>query len=113
MIDEYMEEASRFAIYPGKGTGTKTEFSYLGLGLAGETGEVVEKIKKLIRDHPGEFPEDKFCQEMAKELGDVLWYVSQLCLAIEIPMSVVLKKNLEKLADRANRHVLHGSGDNR
>lgn len=82
------------------------------LGLAGESGEVVEKIKKLVRDqHLNIRDEDR--EEILKELGDVLWYVSALAAYMGIDLNTVAKTNLEKLEDRNNRDKIHGSGDNR
>lgn len=84
------------------------------LGLAGETGEVLEKIKKMIRDKDGVFhptPED--IDELKKELGDVLWYLSALAFYNDIELDDVARTNLSKLKDRQERNKIHGSGDNR
>ena len=84
------------------------------LGLAGETGEVLEKIKKMIRDKNGVFsptPED--ITELKKELGDVLWYLSALAFYNGIDLDDVARANLDKLRNRKERNQIHGSGDNR
>ena len=84
------------------------------LGLAGETGEVLEKIKKMIRDKDGVFsptPED--LEELKKELGDVLWYLSALAFYNGIDLDDVARANLDKLRSRKERNQIHGSGDNR
>ena len=84
------------------------------LGLAGETGEVLEKIKKMIRDKNGVFsptPED--IAELKKELGDVLWYISALAFYNGIDLDDVARANLDKLRSRKERNKIHGSGDNR
>lgn len=84
------------------------------LGLAGETGEVLEKIKKMIRDKNGVFsptPED--ITKLKKELGDVLWYLSALAFYNGIDLDDVATTNLNKLEDRKERGKIHGSGDNR
>lgn len=84
------------------------------LGLAGETGEVMEKIKKMIRDKNGVFsptPED--IAELKKELGDVLWYVSAIAYYSGIELGDIATTNLNKLEDRRERNQIHGSGDNR
>lgn len=84
------------------------------LGLAGETGEVMEKIKKMIRDKDGVFhhtPED--LEELKKELGDVLWYLSALAFYNGIDLDDVARANLDKLRSRKERNKIHGSGDNR
>jgi NTP pyrophosphatase (non-canonical NTP hydrolase) len=95
------------AVYPDAGTGTDREMMYLGLGLGGEAGEVLEKIKKAYRD--GQFDNDA----LAKEIGDVYWYLGQLCLFIGTTPSEVLQLNKDKLASRLERNVLKGSGDDR
>lgn len=83
---------------------------YNAMGLAGECGEVAEKIKKYARD--GAFFPD-LRDAIQKELGDVLWYLSQLAADFGLSLEQVASANLEKLASRAQRGVLSGSGDNR
>ena len=84
---------------------------YPVLGLAGETGEVADKIKKVIRRN-GEFtPEVK--TEIARELGDVLWYVAVLSQELGFDLETLAQMNLSKLADRNERGVVKGEGDNR
>lgn len=105
-FNDYQNKAKATAIYPAAHSGTKEARAYLALGLNGEAGEVAEKIKKEIRDG---YPLYGF----AAELGDCLWYLSQLASESGISLSYIAEKNLDKLADRANRGVLGGSGDNR
>jgi len=82
------------------------------LGINGEAGEVAEKVKKIIRDKNGEInDEDK--QELAKEIGDVLWYLAVFADYLDVPLDNIAKQNLDKLMSRKNRGVLGGSGDNR
>jgi NTP pyrophosphatase (non-canonical NTP hydrolase) len=82
------------------------------LGICGEAGEVAEKVKKIIRDHEGKISQaDK--QELAKELGDVLWYLAVLAHEIGFSFDEVAASNIKKLKDRKLRGVLGGSGDNR
>ncbi len=92
-------------------------FGRNGLGLAGfRAGEVIEKVKKLLRDesikHASEVPEEKRA-EIAKEMGDVLWYLAQLSTEFGIELEGIARGNLEKLASRMERGTLHGDGDNR
>ena len=82
------------------------------LGLSGETGEVAEKIKKLIRDQDSIVTEE-FRAGVKKELGDVLWYLSTLSHTLGFTLEEVAALNLEKLASRKARGVLQGSGDHR
>jgi len=82
------------------------------LGLMGETGEIADKFKKIYRDNNGVFT-DENRQEMTKELGDVLWYISVVSTYLGISLQDVAEKNIEKLKSRMERNVLRGSGDNR
>ena len=83
-----------------------------GLGLNGEAGEVAEKMKKIIRDKNSVISEaDK--QEMAKEIGDVLWYLAVFANDLGVPLDEIAKTNLSKLKSRKDRGVLGGDGDNR
>lgn len=107
-FDEYQKQCKKTAVYPKIGK----NFVYPVFGLMGETGEVVEKIKKIFRDDKGRLSEIKR-QEIAKELGDVLWYLAQLSTELGLKLSDVVKINLEKLSSRSLRGKLHGSGDNR
>ncbi|MFH0879572.1 MAG: nucleoside triphosphate pyrophosphohydrolase family protein [Lentisphaerota bacterium] len=105
----YQAGAMKTAVYPDSGKGNWT---YPALGLAGETGEICEKLKKAIRDDGGKVnPERK--QAIAKELGDVLWYVAALCTELGFDMQEVAAGNLKKLSDRQVANKLHGDGDNR
>jgi NTP pyrophosphatase (non-canonical NTP hydrolase) len=105
---EYQKAARKTAFYPAFGAG----WVYPSLGLVSEAGEVAGKVKKVIRDHNGEMSED-FKQTIKQELGDVLWYVAQLCSELELDMSEVAQANVDKLASRQERGVLGGSGDKR
>jgi NTP pyrophosphatase (non-canonical NTP hydrolase) len=81
-------------------------------GLVGESGEVAEKFKKLIRDKKGEISaEDK--EEIIKELGDILWYVNSVSSLLGSSLEEVAKKNLDKVLSRKQRGVTLGSGENR
>jgi NTP pyrophosphatase (non-canonical NTP hydrolase) len=107
-FDLYQDVAESTAVYPDKGD----NLYYPALGLAGEAGEVCEKIKKIMRDQRGHFTEDNV-EEISKELGDVLWYVAMLAVEFNIALSSVAEDNLAKLQDRMERGVIKGSGDNR
>src|SRR5690606_17230583 len=82
------------------------------LGLVGEAGEVAEKFKKIVRDREGVIT-DNDKKDIAKELGDVLWYVSVVADYLGIALEEVAAGNLEKLTGRKLRNVQQGSGDNR
>ena len=78
------------------------------LGLVGESGEIAEKVKKSFRD---KVPLNR--DDMIKELGDVLFYVTALSNYIDSNLAEVLETNMRKLDDREARGVLGGNGDNR
>jgi NTP pyrophosphatase (non-canonical NTP hydrolase) len=114
--NQYQESAHKFARYG------ETPY-YPLLGLCEEAGEVAGKVAKYLRKHGGYFPminvgdrtaeEDIFIVDMTKELGDVLWMVAECCSMLHLDMGEVMQKNLTKLADRLNRGVIVGEGDNR
>lgn len=81
-------------------------------GLVGEAGEVAEKFKKILRDKDG-IATDEDRKELAKELGDVLWYINAVGIYLGHPLEDIAKKNLEKVLSRKDRGVTRGSGDNR
>lgn len=85
---------------------------YYALGLGGESGEVQEKIKKLVRDNDGVVTPE-FIESLEKELGDVLWYLVGLANMYDISFDQVMAKNIEKLKDRKSRGVINGKGDER
>jgi len=82
------------------------------LGLSDESGEVLGKFKKLLRDKKGVMSSDDK-KEIMKELGDVLWYVNSTAHLLGYSLDDVARANLDKLSSRQARGVLHGSGDNR
>jgi NTP pyrophosphatase (non-canonical NTP hydrolase) len=107
-FDEYQELSKTTAQY----TSFIPPWIYLALGLAGESGEVVDKLKKVARNSDGVFSEEAKI-EIQKELGDVLWYVSQLCEQLGLSLGDVAIANRAKLDDRKARGVIKSRGDNR
>lgn len=82
------------------------------LGVNGEAGELAEKVKKIIRDKGGKVSaEDK--EALAKEIGDVLWYLAVFAHDLGFKFEDVAQANLDKLQSRKARGVLGGSGDHR
>lgn len=86
---------------------------YASLGLAGETGEVVDKVKKIIRDHNSDFSAQEHRMAIARELGDVLWYLSLMAHDLGLNLDDVAQMNIEKIYSRKHRDKIHGSGDER
>lgn len=106
-LSEYQRVSRRTAEYP-----RAAWLAYPALGLAGEAGEVAEHAKKAIRDDAGTVSEERR-QAMARELGDVLWYVAQLATELGLDLDGIAQGNLDKLLSRQRRGVLSGSGDDR
>lgn len=104
-LNDYQVQANETAIYP-------EGLNYPILGLAGEEGELCNKYKKVLRDKGAEVDLTDIDQ-MAKELGDVLWYVAQIATELGTDLETVARVNLMKLGDRKDRGVLGGSGDER
>lgn len=106
---EYEDFAKTTAIYP-----EDKKVIYPAFGLSGEVGEIMEKLKKIMRGG-GELSSisDENKEELKKELGDVLWYISALSGDLGISLSDIANKNIEKLKSRKERDVIHGEGDNR
>jgi NTP pyrophosphatase (non-canonical NTP hydrolase) len=107
-LSDYQERSRATAVYPGAGA----NLLYPTLGLCGEAGEVAEKIKKMVRDDAGVLSPERR-EALAKELGDVLWYVAQLATEAGLDLDAVAAGNLDKLLSRRERDVLRGSGDDR
>ncbi len=83
---------------------------YPTLGLVNEAGEVAGKVKKIFRDHDGVVTQaDR--DALTLELGDVLWYLAELCTRLDIRLDDVAARNIEKLRGRKQRGTLKGSGD--
>lgn len=85
---------------------------YPTLGLTNEVGELAGKIKKIFRDKQGVInPEDR--EALKGELGDVLWYFTQICTELNLSLEEVAQANIDKLASRLERNKIQGDGDNR
>lgn len=111
-FSDYQKASRVTARYPDAGN----NFVYPTLGLAGEGGEIAEKVKKLMRDRGVFTPadvSDELRAEILKELGDVLWYTAQLATEFGVDLDAVAEQNIAKLKSRMERDTLHGDGDNR
>ena len=123
-LDEYQDATLKYDTFPGYYDGT-AKYSKDGimvateqgliekvLGLPGEAGEAADKFKKIIRDKGGVISlSDR--EEIVKELGDVMWYVSTIAAYLDVPLSEVANGNISKLESRLKRNKIHGEGDNR
>ncbi|MAS32704.1 MAG: nucleotide pyrophosphohydrolase [Anaerolineaceae bacterium] len=85
---------------------------YPTLGLVNEAGEVAGKIKKIFRDKGGEIS-DADREALKGELGDVLWYLTQICTNLDLTLEEVAEANLDKLFSRLERGKIQGDGDHR
>ena len=107
-LNDYQRESRKTALYPDVGRNA----IYPTLGLVSEAGEVADKVKKILRDKKGVF--DKDSKDAIKfELGDVLWYISQLSSELGFELEDVANANLQKLNSRKIRGKIQGSGDDR
>lgn len=108
-LEEYQKQALTTVI---KSDSEFRDLLHWVLGINGEAGEIAEKVKKIIRDKNAVVSEaDK--TELAKEVGDVLWYLAVFAHHLDIPLETIAQQNLDKLQSRKKRGVLQGSGDNR
>ena len=103
-LNAYQREARKTAVYP-----VELGLIYSVLGLTGEAGELANKVKKTIRDGELAYTPD----DLAAELGDVLWYVSAIADNLGFKLEYIAEANLNKLRTRAEKGTLRGSGDDR
>ena len=110
-FNDYQDIAKTTAVYP-----KHEALPYLSLGLAGEAGEVANKVKKVLRGDYEELPHgdlQRVLKEIGQELGDVLWYIAVLSDHLGVRMDTLAASNLDKLAKRKEEGKLQGEGDNR
>jgi len=105
-MNTYQTKAKETAVFP-----KCTALAYLSLGLAGEAGEVANKVKKILRQD--DLEEVQVREAIAAELGDVLWYLAMLADELGTDMNTLASDNLSKLRSRSKRNQIKGSGDNR
>ncbi len=107
-FNEYQRETTKLRFHNEKG---KIEsLTVWALGVAGEGGEVADIIKKILR---GDFTLEEKTEDLKKEIGDVLWYLSQIAHELDVDFADVAQMNLDKLNSRARRGTSRGDGDNR
>ena len=101
---DYQHDASMTIVNPAQ------TIAYMALGLAGEAGEVANKVKKFER---GDYNEDRLRELAASEIGDVLWYIAGLATVLELDLEEIALNNISKVLDRKSRGVILGDGDDR
>lgn len=106
-VNEYQAASLTTAVYP-----EDKRIIYPALGMCGEAGEVADKVKKVIRDNNQSFDTVRKI-EIAKEIGDVLWYCATLANDLGFTLEAIAQININKLQSRKERGMLGGSGDNR
>lgn len=106
-FNEYCKSAATTDCYPNE-----CKPWVYALGLTGEAGELADKIKKVYRDKGGVFKQEER-EAIAKELGDVLWYLTRLGATLGFSLEQIAAMNIEKLSDRSKRGKIGGSGDDR
>lgn len=85
---------------------------YLALGVAGEAGELADKVKKIYRDESGIIT-GELQKKLQLELGDILWYIAEMANYLELDLDAVAQANLEKIEDRKQRGTIGWEGENR
>lgn len=107
-FNQYQKLAKKTARYPSVGE----NYVYPSMGLGGEAGEVLNKVKKVFRDKNGKLTKPAV-RGISKELGDVLWYLSQIATELGKSLDSIARENICMLASRKRRGRIKGSGDNR
>lgn len=115
-VDAYQHWCATTAIFP-----QNSGIAYCAIKLSGEVGEFNEKIGKLVRDQANGLDNGSLIAViteeqrvlLAKELGDICWYVGQLARQLGFSMSDVLDINIQKLNARRINNTISGSGDER
>lgn len=110
-IYEYQVQARKTAEYFGQGS--IIGILYNALQIASEAGEIAGKLSKHIYKNGLDDLPRTATEDLEKELGDLLWHVAQIATELNTTLHHIAQINLTKLADRKERNVLHGNGDNR
>ena len=111
-FDEYQKQALTTAHTDPKYVDTLMDKTIWAMGVAGEAGEVVEKWKKIVAYKEGKISKEDL-SELAKELGDVVWYIAVMADSLGLSFEEIMQLNVKKLSDRKRRDVIKGAGDNR
>lgn len=115
-LNEYQQRAMSTC------TESSNNFMYMLTGLTAEVGEINDKIAKGIRKGQISVNNNNLCfdnclpeflEELNKEVGDTLWFVAGMAHTLGCSLDHVGETNITKLADRKQRGVIIGEGDNR
>jgi NTP pyrophosphatase (non-canonical NTP hydrolase) len=106
-FEEYHAQTGETADYPRRNSGDWIALSYVGLGLVGEAGEIANQLKKVVRDDGGVVVVDRRAK-LLDEMGDVFWYLSQLCHELNADPAVVFEMNRVKLQERKREGTIQG-----
>jgi len=114
-VEEYQKKAHLTAVYPQHSLHLTPAQIYTSLGLLNEAGELAGVIKKGQRGDYGVHPthSEKFINKLRGEIGDVCWYLAEICTAFGFDLIEVMEENINKLNSRKKRGVLQGDGDER
>ena len=105
-VDALLDSASR------EDLAKMLKIFYAATGLAGEAGEVANKVKKILRDNKG-IVDDAVRQRVLGELGGVAWYLNATAEEFDLRIEDVLNYNYDQITDRKSRGVISGDGDDR
>lgn len=111
-FNDYQKQALTTAYTSSSYTDTLMDKTIWVMGIAGESGEVVEKWKKIVAYKDGELAGEDI-QNLKKELGDIIWYIAVFAHSLGLEFDDIIQMNVDKLKDRKNRGVIKGAGDNR
>jgi len=114
-LNDYQNECNRkdgSVMYPEHGQGTLISFDYCASALAGEAGEILNKLKKIKRGDPGKTLDSQRIA-LKKELGGVFWYLAMGALELGFTLEQIAQGNIDEVRGRQERGTLQGDGDNR
>jgi NTP pyrophosphatase (non-canonical NTP hydrolase) len=110
-LNEYQEKAMTTC------TESSNNFSYMALNLIGELGELMGKIAKRIRKDEAKIVNNHIILnndiDLQMEAGDAFWQFAGLCKVMGWKLEDIAQLNLDKLANRKERNVIIGEGDDR
>lgn len=110
-FDEYQKQALTTAYTSEKNKELMAQTIW-AMGIVGEAGEVIEKWKKIVAYKDGEITKEDL-DELAKELGDVVWYIAVMADSLGLSFDDIMQRNVDKLKSRKARGAIKGKGDNR